>query len=558
MAAPTNTTIATATALALAASVTQRVDDAGTTYTVWYKFVAPAGETWVGVLALGDLTVYRPLCSVWLGPEGAPTSYFGIQGRNEPLQFVVTTGTTYYFKIEPNSGNPAPAVLTLSVLHGPQYDVPAGSLAVNDDTEGFPLVFLSATTGAVLSCLPGFPAGEAADILPSGIVAVANGADSQIAVYSAALTLLGTVGHPASGLFGFLRAHGPSGVFYVGNETNGQIRTVTAAGAFGPTTWTTGASGLQSLAVNTAGTRAYYGEATTDLVKQWNLTSNTAAGTFLAYPVAGTEATDILVLSDDTLVINFAKTGETHLRHYSAAGALLHGYDYTGLANPGGTQPRLAMARDEPATVWLWTHHFTPDFSQFGLSRFRQIRLSDGVALVTLDTTEFETGIYQPTPVLDPVRFGHSYSCAFWETRGLREEPDGPAPPDVDEDAPPFVAPSYHLDARYIRRLRRAPHVAQEHTRVFYKKFELDLERGVGLPSGQGSDPLIALRVSRDGGHTWSEPVEMHAGAIGAYSQRVIARRLGHARDAVFEVTVSDPVAWSLVQAWLDLEPGAH
>jgi hypothetical protein len=50
----------------------------------------------------------------------------------------------------------------------------------------------------------------------------------------------------------------------------------------------------------------------------------------------------------------------------------------------------------------------------------------------------------------------------------------------------------------------------------------------------------------------------MSAGAMGAYTQRAVARRLGHARDVVFEVTVSDPVAWSLVQAWLDLEPGVH
>src|SRR4030095_16438271 len=116
--------------------------------------------------------------------------------------------------------------------------------------------------------------------------------------------------------------------------------------------------------------------------------------------------------------------------------------------------------------------------------------------------------------------------------------------------------PSYHLDERPIRRLRRAPHLAQENTRVFYRKFELDLARGVGLATGQGADPLFMLRLSRDGGHTWGEPLTMSAGALGAYTQHVIARRLGQARDTVFEATVSAPVAWSLVNAWLDLEPG--
>jgi len=94
--------------------------------------------------------------------------------------------------------------------------------------------------------------------------------------------------------------------------------------------------------------------------------------------------------------------------------------------------------------------------------------------------------------------------------------------------------------------------------RLFMRKFELDLERGQGLATGQGSDPIVLLRLSRDGGQTWGEEIRMSAGAMGAYTTRVLARRLGQARDTVFEVTVSDPIAWSLVGAWLDLEPGAH
>jgi hypothetical protein len=122
---------------------------------------------------------------------------------------------------------------------------------------------------------------------------------------------------------------------------------------------------------------------------------------------------------------------------------------------------------------------------------------------------------------------------------------------------PDAVAPaSYHLDTRAVRRLRRAPHVAQDNQRVVYRRFELDLERGQARADGQGSDPMVLLRISRDGGQTWGEEIRMAAGALGAYTQRVIARRLGQARDTVFEVVVSDPIAWALVGAWLDLEPG--
>jgi hypothetical protein len=117
---------------------------------------------------------------------------------------------------------------------------------------------------------------------------------------------------------------------------------------------------------------------------------------------------------------------------------------------------------------------------------------------------------------------------------------------------------SYQRHERIIRRLRRAPHVSHEDLRVFYRSLELDLERGVGLATGQGEDPQVLLRISRDGGETWGEAISMAAGRLGEYTQRVLARRLGHGRDLVFEVTVSDPVAWSLVGAWLDLEPGTH
>src|SRR4029434_5178619 len=111
---------------------------------------------------------------------------------------------------------------------------------------------------------------------------------------------------------------------------------------------------------------------------------------------------------------------------------------------------------------------------------------------------------------------------------------------------------AYQQIDRAIRRLRRAPHVASEDRRIVYRAFELDLERGLGAVTGQGSDPTLLLRLSRDGGETWSEPGSLRAGALGATKTRAVAHRLGSARDAVFEVTVSDPVAWSLVQAWLE------
>ena len=80
----------------------------------------------------------------------------------------------------------------------------------------------------------------------------------------------------------------------------------------------------------------------------------------------------------------------------------------------------------------------------------------------------------------------------------------------------------------------------------------IDMEMGVGLPVGQGSNPLAMLRTSKDGGHTWSNQLFAPFGPQGIYQRRAIWRRLGRARDWLFEVSVSDPVNTVFVGAFLD------
>jgi hypothetical protein len=71
----------------------------------------------------------------------------------------------------------------------------------------------------------------------------------------------------------------------------------------------------------------------------------------------------------------------------------------------------------------------------------------------------------------------------------------------------------------------------------------LDMETGVGLQSGQGSNPTMVMRVSKDGGRTWGYERYASMGVVGQYrAPRVIYRRLGTARSFVFEFTMTDPV----------------
>lgn len=109
-----------------------------------------------------------------------------------------------------------------------------------------------------------------------------------------------------------------------------------------------------------------------------------------------------------------------------------------------------------------------------------------------------------------------------------------------------------------IRRMRRAPYVSKAGEYITFSSFELMMDTGLALqgadatPPVQGSNPVVSLRWSDDNGRTWSNPVQMSAGTVGQYSTRMFARRLGKCWGSigrVFEVVVSDPVAWRLCDA---------
>lgn len=92
--------------------------------------------------------------------------------------------------------------------------------------------------------------------------------------------------------------------------------------------------------------------------------------------------------------------------------------------------------------------------------------------------------------------------------------------------------------------------------RIFVPKFEVDIEAGVGLTTGQGSDPQIMMQYSIDGGKTYSAPMEARAmGKIGEYGTRVQWDRLGSAYQYVFKLSISDPVKRCITGARC---PGAY
>ena len=111
---------------------------------------------------------------------------------------------------------------------------------------------------------------------------------------------------------------------------------------------------------------------------------------------------------------------------------------------------------------------------------------------------------------------------------------------------------------RWLRSWRALPTGKNDLNRTAQHTLQLDCETGVGLNTGQGSDPQVMLRWSDDGGHTWSNEHWSSMGKIGRYGYRTFWRRLGMTmkiRDRVYEVSGTDPVKITIMGAQLILSP---
>jgi hypothetical protein len=114
------------------------------------------------------------------------------------------------------------------------------------------------------------------------------------------------------------------------------------------------------------------------------------------------------------------------------------------------------------------------------------------------------------------------------------------------------MSPSFFDDAGApIERLRQGPHLVDEELRLFYHRLQLSVESGSGV-----ADAVFELSWSDDGGHTWSTPIPLTGGAIGAFTTRFIWRRLGEARDRTFRIRSTAAIQHSWIDAFADLTKG--
>jgi hypothetical protein len=92
-------------------------------------------------------------------------------------------------------------------------------------------------------------------------------------------------------------------------------------------------------------------------------------------------------------------------------------------------------------------------------------------------------------------------------------------------------------------------HVSDEGKQFAMNALRLAMETGVG--NADDPDPLITMRMSKDGGHNWTDWLEASIGRIGEYGLGVEWRRLGTADQVVFHVRVTSKVKKAIIGAYL-------
>jgi hypothetical protein len=414
MAPPVNTSFATAVTIgAFPYTITQSdINDAGTNFTVFYRFIAPNGARVIGAWGFsGHIGAgYEPTIIPFNGPAGAPTQILGIASQNKPIQFPVVPGNEYFLEFQKNINTAGPEHIDVSVLVHSGSNITNGDVVIPDDTDGFPIALMSPSSDNVVNTfvLDTGASSEAGDITNHGIMCLEGLAG--ILVLNRNFSNINTL-IPPSGTVRIRCCRGRN-VFYVGfsnNPSDAVVKTIGEAGSFGATTFTlTGNTTIEGIAANNTETILYFARTGAgEQIRRWDLVLNAAMADLVA-GTAGYRILDLLYLSDDTIVANLYNTGTKDVlpKRYSTAGALLNTYALG--AQTGSTIPRMGYGADN-TSFWILTH------TSGGSSIVRNVRASDGAILTTRNYIEFEGGQYNGVETATPTgRFGNSFSCPIF------------------------------------------------------------------------------------------------------------------------------------------------
>lgn len=421
---------------------------------------------------------------------------------------------------------------------------PRGSLAfpfIGPNATLQPLVFLSPEDGHLLGAA-GQMYGEDADVVDSGTFTTAT---NNVYAYDGVYTLLGNWDPPIV-YTGHKNPRGnyrnrfySTGAHQVAGTPAVAIQAISAVDASLVQTWELGhiigaggfaVGGLRNVAVGPADDVAYYGITIGDggtavqsrTVARYDLANSALLSALAtdAQRLVSDTGYALLVLRNGEVLVGWDGNhlASTIVVHYAADGTVLH--TYTLISGASHDSITLESALND-VTFWVG---FYDDADYY---RIQQIQIADGAVLADIEITTA-----QVTAINTEFDLEFNPDLGFFITR---------------------LGPTPH---RAIRFMRIFPHVSDKNVTLFISRLEIEMQRGVGLITGQGSDPQVMLSISRDGGMTFGPEVWMTPGKIGEYLTRIYTTRLGRSRDWVFKLVVTDPVFLALAACAIDATEG--
>jgi len=113
-------------------------------------------------------------------------------------------------------------------------------------------------------------------------------------------------------------------------------------------------------------------------------------------------------------------------------------------------------------------------------------------------------------------------------------------------------------DEQVFRQAALKP-LSQDGIKIFAGELEADFEAGTGLTLGQGSDPIVRMDYSDDGGRTFSSEFSRSIGKIGEYGHETVWNRQGRFPNSrTIRFTVTDPVKATLIRIAATPELGSQ
>ena len=112
----------------------------------------------------------------------------------------------------------------------------------------------------------------------------------------------------------------------------------------------------------------------------------------------------------------------------------------------------------------------------------------------------------------------------------------------------------YDDNGTTLKSERKSQYISNSDQRIRWKRLKIVMETGVGLPTGQGSDPIITMRISDDRGRTFKNEKQLKIGQAGRYKKQVIKRHLGSSRVRQYELSISDPVPRNIADVYAVVE----